>query len=59
MCDRLLKGRLEDRMRECRQAGMSFAEIARRLYVEGRVEVTAETLRVWARELGIKDSEAA
>lgn len=57
MADRLLAGRLAERMREHRANGLSWPDISRRLYDEAGIEASDETLRTWAKALGI--SEAA
>lgn len=57
MADRLLDGRLEEQLRQYRQAGVSFPAIARLMARDG-VAVSHYTLRKWARELGIEDDDA-
>jgi hypothetical protein len=59
MADRLLNGGLQDRIREGRVAGVSFEDLARQLYAEAGVEVTAQTLRNWARSLDIEPAAEA
>ncbi len=54
MANRLLDGRLDELIAEYRAAELSWEEISRKLYEAGGVEVSAETLRKWAR-----DGEAA
>lgn len=58
MADRLLEGRLTERLTALRQDGRSFDDIAKALHGEGGVEVSGETLRIWARQLGIEPEVA-
>lgn len=51
MADRLLQGRLADRLITLRGEGLSFEDISRRLYADAGIEVTGGTLRIWHREL--------
>lgn len=58
MADSLAGGDLEGVLRRWRGEGMGYEEISRRLYADYRVELSAQTVRRWAKELGA-DSEAA
>lgn len=58
MADRLAGGQLADLMASYRTDGMSWDDIARKLYGLG-VEANGETLRLWAKTLGITDESAA
>lgn len=58
MADERLAGRLAERIAELREEGMSWREMSQVLYGEG-VPVTHETLRNWARQLGIEPEVAA
>jgi hypothetical protein len=53
IADKALDGELEARLRAARAAGRSFADISRELHNEG-VPLSAETVRVWCRDLGIE-----
>lgn len=54
--DRILDGTLADRLRDARQQGLSYNEIAIRLRDDG-VKVTGETVRRWV--LDLADGEDA
>lgn len=58
MADKLLEGNLEERLRTYRAAGVSWQEIARRLYSEASVEASVTTLIKWGQLLGIPEPEA-
>jgi len=51
MADRLLNGRLAALLDSYTAKGLSYGTIAQRLYAEGGVEVTDETLRSWHGQL--------
>lgn len=59
MADRLAGGNLADRLTELRGEDRSFEQIARDLHNEFGVEVTAETVRKWSRQLGIEPTARA
>lgn len=59
LIDRLLGGTLEARLRERREGGQSFAEIARWLLVDHDLTVSIDTVRRWCADLGIEKPEAA
>lgn len=54
MADRLLEGKLAERLFLLRDAGFSYAEIARRLYQDAGVVVTGETVRTWILRLNLE-----
>lgn len=54
MADRLLDGKLAEVLAEGRSAGRSFEEISRRLFADHGIEAPSQTLRSWARQLGIE-----
>lgn len=54
MANRLMDGRLADRLESLRADDLSFETVARILYTEAGVEATAETIRSWTRQLGIE-----
>lgn len=58
MADRLMGGTLEAELRRYRGAGVPFEAIAR-LFRDHGVEVSGETLRRWAKQLGVDNGEAA
>lgn len=47
MADTLMKGTLEERLRELRAEGRSYDEISRVLYAEGSVNISGRTIRDW------------
>lgn len=55
MVDRLLDGRLEATLRAQRAEGVSWEEMARRLYAEHHAPISGATLRSWGKQLGIPD----
>lgn len=55
MIDRLLDGKLEATLREQRAAGMSWEEMARRMYAEHAAPISGATLRSWGKQLEIPD----
>lgn len=59
LVDRLLDGRLAAELTLRRGRGDSFNGIARWLHDEHDVDVTAETVRQWALDLGIDPVEPA
>ena len=59
LIDRLIGGTLEQRLRDQREAGLSFADIRLDLYAEHDVNVSTDTLRRWCNELGIEKAGAA
>lgn len=58
MADRLLDGQLAERLTEYREAGVSFPAIARLLEKHG-INVSDETIRAWAKRLGVTDGKVA
>lgn len=52
MADALMKGRLEDRLRELRSEGRSYDEISRVLYAEASVNASGRTIREWCVQVG-------
>lgn len=54
MADRLADGQLTEAIRKFRAQGLSFDGIAGRLYAEHGIEVSGNTVAVWARKLGIE-----
>jgi len=58
LADRALGGTLERRLRRWRKEERSYDAIARLLADEG-IQVTDETVRRWANDLGIKKGRAA
>ena len=53
MADRLVGGQLASLISECRETGLSWDDTSHRLVTHG-VTVTPETLRRWARQLGLE-----
>jgi hypothetical protein len=53
MADRLLEGQLELRLRSLYTESGSWEEVSRRLLVEHAIQVSGQTLRQWAKRLGI------
>lgn len=53
MANRLAGGKLPELLAEYRSAGRSWDDISRQLCGEMGIEVTSETLRQWAEQLGI------
>lgn len=58
MSDEATGGRLADRIAELREDGLSWRQMAQRLYAEHGLVVTDETLRKWGQKLGLDSSEA-
>lgn len=58
MANRLAGGDLPGLLAQLRGEGLSWDDIGRRLHVDHGVEVSAETLRRWAADLGIEPKEA-
>lgn len=56
--DRLADGRLAEQLTQWRQQGDSFNTIAVRIHDELDIDVTAETVRRWVRELEALPSPA-
>jgi hypothetical protein len=56
LVDRVLGGGLCDFLQSHRDSGDSFATIARVLYTEHDIDVTAETVRVWCIDLGVAEA---
>lgn len=48
MADRLADGRLTELIAEGRAAGLSYDDIARRLYADYGIEATRQTVANWA-----------
>jgi hypothetical protein len=57
MVDRMLDGHLETFLRERRAAGMSWEEMARRLYAEQGIPISGATIRNWGKQLGIPEPQ--
>lgn len=53
LVDRAVPGGLNDFLKSRRDAGDSYATIARALHSDHDIAVTAETVRVWCNDLGI------
>lgn len=53
MADRLLDGHLVDRLTELRGEGLSTESIARTLYAEAGVHVSARTVSKWCQQIGL------
>lgn len=53
MADRLTGGRLASLIAAYRAEGLSWDDVARKLYDDGGVEANGETIRKWATALGI------
>ena len=53
MADHLAEGRLLDVLREKAAAGVPWEVVSRQLYADFRIDVTGQTLRRWADQLGI------
>jgi hypothetical protein len=53
MADRLLEGRLVERLTQMRAEGLSYDDIARHLFAEAGITTTGETIRSWGRQLDI------
>lgn len=56
LADRILKGRLTERLRQERAEDRSFEQIARGLAADG-IDVSGETVRKWCIELGLHTVE--
>jgi len=50
LVDRILEGKLTDRLTQWRDEGLSYDAIARRLDADHDIGVTAETVRKWCIE---------
>lgn len=59
LVDRAVPGGLNDFLESRRNAGDSYAAIARALHSKHDIAVTAETVRVWCIDLGISDRSAS
>lgn len=60
LIDRLVGGDLVDRLVEMYAEAGSWEGVSRRLYASHEIAVSGQTLRRWARELGIgADTKAA
>lgn len=59
MADRLTGGTLADQIAEYRKVRAPWPAIADHLRAAHGVEVSADTLRQWARELGVDESPSA
>ena len=57
--DKALGGTLYDFIATRREQGASFEQVARDLANEHDVNVSAETVRVWSRELAVPDPRPA
>lgn len=58
MADRVLEGTLADTLAKLYTESLSWEEVARRLYADHDLTVSGQTLRRWARELGIEKPPA-
>lgn len=58
MADRVLEGHLADFMRTSYADSGSWEEVARQLLIEHSIIVSGQTLRRWAKELGLEDEAA-
>lgn len=59
MVDRVLGGKLERTLVVLYDETSSWEEVSRRLHADCEVTVSGQTLRRWARELGIGATEPA
>lgn len=59
MADRLAGGSLPAKIRALRDDGLSWEAVAGRLYADHGIEVTAQTLRTWGRDLGFSEAVAS
>lgn len=59
LADERLDGRLGERIAELRAESLSWSHVAMELAVESGLRLTPETLRTWARQLGIDTEKAA
>lgn len=59
LADRVLDGRLAERLTEWRSEGLSFEACARKLSDLLGEYMTAETVRVWCAELGVTSEAQA
>lgn len=56
LVDKLADGNLEERIRTLRAEGLSWEMIARSLHADFGTAVSHETVRSWARQLGLGTS---
>lgn len=56
MADRLAGGKLAEEISHYRKLKAPWQSIASHLHAEFGVEVTGDTLRIWAREMGVDDA---
>jgi hypothetical protein len=59
MADHLAGGRLGDVLRQKADAGVPWEVVSRHLYADFGIDVTGQTLRRWAKTLGIDDAARA
>lgn len=58
MADRILDGRLEEVLRGLYAESGAWEVVSRRLFAEHDIAISGQTLRRWAKALGIGDTEA-
>lgn len=56
MADRVLNGTLADTLAVLYKESRSWEEVARRLYADHGLTVSGQTLRRWAKELGLGEA---
>lgn len=54
LVDRILDGRLAELLTRWRGEGLSYEAISRRMAVEHDLEIGADTIRAWARQLNVE-----
>jgi superfamily II helicase len=59
MADRLAEGHLAEQIAALRTQGHTFEQVARALNADFGIEVTGETIRKWARQLGVPEQVKA
>lgn len=58
LADRVLDGRLAETLTAFYRESRSWEDVARRLYAEHGLTVSGQTLRRWAKELGLSGEAA-
>jgi len=58
MADRVVEGQLETILRDAYGQDRNWEQVSRRLYAEHGLSISGQTLRRWARQLGITDKAA-
>lgn len=53
LADRVMGGKLKERLTEWRVEGQSHEEIARRLSADHGITLSSETIRRWSKQLGV------